>query len=107
MLRIYLLGALIVTFVFAVVIAFAQDQRPSFGRAVSMVAIQQCSVNDEVIATLSQRVKAGEPTDFFSVETILTPGIEYFNADVSNVRERFSTLCLEVLIGGKLIQMKE
>lgn len=107
MLRIYLLGALVVTFVFAVVIAFAQDKHFSFGGTVSMVVIQQCSVNDEVIATLSQRVKAGEPTDFFSVETTLTPGIEYFNADGLNVRERFSKLCVDVLTDGKLMQMKE
>lgn len=107
MLRIYLLGALIVAFVFAVVIAFAQDQHFSFGGPVSMVVIQQCSVDDEIIATLSQWVKAGEPTDFFSVETTLTPGIEYFNADGLNVRDRFSKLCLEVLTDGKLIQMKE
>jgi len=107
MLRRYLLGALIVSFLLAVVIAFAQDEHFSFGGAASMVVIQQCSVNDEVIATLSQRVKAGEPTDFFSVETTLTPGIEYFNADGLNVRERFSKLCVDVLTDGKLIQMKE
>lgn len=110
MLRIYLLGVLIVVFVFATIIAFAQDQHFSFGDKVGFVVILECSVNDEVIASIAQQVINEEPTEMFKVATAFSPGAEYFNsADLTKVSiyDLFTEICLKGLTGGKVTRMKE
>ncbi len=81
-----------------------------FGDKVGFVVILECSVNDEVIASIAQQVINEEPTDIFSVTTAFSPDVEYFNSagltEVS-IHERFTQICSEGLTGGKIMRMKE
>ncbi len=73
----------------------------------NFVVILECSFNDEIQATISNLVSAGEPTDQFKLKTRLSPDVLYFNARAGlNIHERFTRICSDAL-EGKVTSMKE